>query len=235
MPKLHAVDDSNGNKHWYTVNDWPHFIVTLAGVVVVCVYTMYACQQVSETQHANQIAKSALAEANKPYLNFEALFPNKSVDPIEPHATHLHVGFTLRNYGNTPALSARIKMCKPIIRDNILPPEYKCDQEDKINFIGIVSPKQGINIIGPAVPDDVLTATRNGSKVVYIMGYIEYADGVSFDEHNIPLKRAATFCQQIVQSPIASGVSLPPGYDFPIVGLGCRDFPYCVDAGCELP
>jgi hypothetical protein len=235
MRNRHEADQSNGNKHWYTVDDWPHLIVTLAGVVVVCFYTVYACQQVSETQRANQIAKSALAETNKPYVNFEGLFPNKSVDSIEPHAMHEHVGFILRNYGNTPALSARIKMCKPLIRDNILPPEYKCEQEDKTNFIGIISPKQGINIIGPVVPDGILAATKIGSKVVYIIGYIEYADGVSFDAYNIPLKRAATFCQQIVQSSIASGVILPAGYDVPIVGLGCKDFPYCVDAGCELP
>src|ERR1700722_8050715 len=78
----------------------PSFWVNVITLIVVGFYTFYASQQVTQTQTANGIAKRALAEANKPYVMLASLNPNYTNDV---NGVHLRIGFSLNNFGNTPA------------------------------------------------------------------------------------------------------------------------------------
>jgi hypothetical protein len=117
----------------------PMFWIGLLTLIVVGVYTYIASQQVVETQNANAIAKKALAEANKPYVMFSALNPNFTTDV---NGIHLRVGFTLVNFGNTPASYLRFTNCDPIILNPGVVPNIECKISEKPSDEMVLGPKQ---------------------------------------------------------------------------------------------
>jgi hypothetical protein len=234
--------DEDGPKHHASRIKDPMFWVS--------VITLLAYRQVSETQTANSIAKKALAEANKPYVMYSALYPNHTTDT---NGIHLRVGFTLANFGNTPASYLRFTLCDPIIMLGAAPPNLRCTVSEKISDEMVLGPKQGVNFSGPIIDKDDLEATKDEKKTIYILGYVTYQDSIDVDIHGFPEQRVTRFCQKIVQAqvqtipiPQAKTATTPtptsppppaptliptvPGIT-PIAGLNCPGFS-CIDSAC---
>lgn len=251
MARLKA-DETNRGKDTREIKK-PSFWVSVLALIVVGAYTYFAHQQVSETQTANSIAKKALAEANKPYVMFSGLFPNHSTDA---NGDHFRVGFTLVNFGNTPASYVRFNPCDSIIFDGVAAPNLHCTITEKPSEPAEMGPKQGINFVGPIIKEADLDATTSDRKSVYILGYVTYQDSVDFDRFGNPEQRETRFCQRLVEGvlkmpstptnnaaatppwPPVTTATVPPSpapdlpIDKKIVGQYCPAFS-CIDANCR--
>jgi hypothetical protein len=235
-------DQGDAHKRWYQPKDIPNFAVGILTLVAIVVYACFTKQQVTETQNANNIAKTALTEANKAFVGFDQFNSNSFTSDV--NGLHRHVGFIWRNFGNTPALSPTIYPCKPIIEDNQAPPPYKCDLDSPPVAGGAIGAKQPLIMDGPIVADNDLSATQDGKKAVYIIAYISYTDSVSFDQYGNSITRFTGHCVRVIQTkytinPSApSNMTIPPAMEAqaPLVGKDCAGFKYCVDKQCpEMP
>jgi hypothetical protein len=230
----------------------PSFWISVIALLVVGGYTYFAHEQVSETQTANSIAKKALAEANKPYVMFAGIFPNHTKDA---NGEHLRVGFTLTNFGNTPASYVRFNSCDPIIFDGVAAPSLHCTVTEKPSEFSEIGPKQALSIFGPVIKEADLEATTVDKKSVYVLGYVTYQDSVDFDRFGNPEQRETRFCQRLIEgvlkniSPANNAVAAtspwPPTttgaipsaipdlpIDKKIIGQYCPAFS-CLDASCR--
>ena len=126
-------------------------------------------------QTANSIAKKALTEANKPYVMFSSLFPNYISDNA---GRHFHLGVTWINLGNTPATFVRVFNCHPIIREDIVEPEFHCNISESKEQTpeAVIGPKQPHTVIGPVIKESDFADTRTEKKAIYIFGYVTYQD-----------------------------------------------------------
>jgi hypothetical protein len=232
----------------------PSFWITVATFLVVGGYTYFAHQQVTETQTANLIAKQALTEANKPYVMLTALSPNYTSDT---NGIHLRLGFTLTNYGNTPAHFVRFTSCEPIIRADASP-DIHCNKTSAPGDPTDLGPKQFINISGEIVKDEDMEATKDAKKSVYVLGYVTYQDSIDMDANNLPEQRETRFCLKAIRaipklittpttpnpksqpnietpaptSPPQPSSEPPPEAFPPIVGQACPAFS-CMDKTCK--
>jgi hypothetical protein len=225
----------------------PSFWVAVITLVVISGYTYFAHQQVTETQTANGIAKKALAEANKPYVMYSTIYPNHTSDK---NGTHLRIGFSLVNFGNTPASYLRFTNCDPIIVDGGVAPNLKCTVSEKPSDEFVLGPKQQVNYTGSIIKESDLDATREDKKNIYVLGYVTYQDSIDLDPYGNPEQRETRFCQKIAQTsletvtipvpPAASAQSQapqpPPALQLPagiapIAAFGCPAFT-CTDSGC---
>jgi hypothetical protein len=224
------ANHSDTNQRWYYIKDVPYFLVTLAGVIIVGIYTFYARQQVEGTQGANQISLHGITEVNRPYIGFSGLIASKTADN---NGVHKRIGITWTNFGNTPAVSIKNMLCKPIVRDDIIPPPYKCDLYEPISSGPNIQPKQPINWIGPIISDSDLKGTETETKIVYVLGYIAYQDNTEVDTEGKPLQRVSSACQRIVQQPMPSNPPQPIISEQAISAFSCTNFDYCADEGCK--
>jgi hypothetical protein len=224
----------------------PTFYVNVLTLIVVAVYTCFACSQVRETQTANSIAKKALTEANKPYVMFSALNPNHTMDT---NGDHFRVGFTFTNWGNTPANYLRFTNCDPIVVSGGVNPELRCNASEKASDALDLGPKQPISFTGSIIKESDLEDTRADKKNIYILGYVTYSDSIDVNAFGNPEQRETRICQKIqsatlrrVQPPTEPNSSettssvhqttQPPVTVAPLVGLGCGGFS-CMDTACN--
>jgi hypothetical protein len=257
------VPPSNSNhghatKHITSIKD-PMFWVTLATLIVVSVYTLFACKQVQETQTANSIAKKALTEANKPYVMFTSLVPNYTMDNA---GRHFRIGIQWTNLGNTPATFVRAFNCDPIIREDIVEPEFHCkiSENKEQTPASVLGPKQPLSVIGSIIKESDFDDTRTEKKAIYVFGYVTYQDAIDVDDFGNPEQRETRFCNRIAEptttvytpppntaanpSPTAQNapatsapnymvVNPPPGAPIiAVAGLGCKAFA-CMDKECR--
>lgn len=228
----------------------PSFWVNVITLIVIAIYTCFACNQVQQSQTANSIAKKASAETNKPYVMYTSIFPNFSRDP---NGTHIRIGWTLTNYGNTPASYLRFTSCDPIIMSGLAQPDFHCTVSEKASDEAVLGPKQAVNFSGPIIEPNDLDATTDNRKSIYLLGSVTYQDGVDVDANGRPEQRETRFCQRIAQTtqqviqlpaapapqsptgvvpqaPPAQPQQLPPGVA-PVAALGCPAW-NCMDDGC---
>ena len=223
----------------------PTFWVNVVTLIVIAVYTCFACNQVQQTQTANSIAKKALTEVNKPYVMFTGLVPNYTSDNA---GQHFRIGAAWTNLGNTPAQYIRAWNCDPIIRDDIVPPVFTCHISESEQPYSVLGPKQGLGTIGPVIKESDFEATADEKKAIYIFGYVEYQDSIDTDAVGNPEQRTTRFCQRVIQPkamvvspsltnpsspPTTTVIDPPPGAPITAIGaLGCNGF-ICMDDTCK--
>ena len=228
----------------------PSFYVNVLTLIVIGVYTCFACNQVQKTQTANDIAKKALTEANKPYVMWTGFNPHYTLD--SSGGRHFRVGINWTNLGNTPATYVRTYNCDPIVRDDVVEPAFHCNiSENKDNIPeSVIGPKQLISTVGPIIKESDFQATRDEKKAIYIFGYVTYQDAIDTDAYGNPEQRETRFCQRIVQptlvqnstnpadnasnsAPTFKVIDPPPGAPITALGtFGCRSFS-CMDKECR--
>jgi hypothetical protein len=211
------------------------FWATVAAFLGVCAYTYYARLQVSRSETANKIAQMALAEANKPYVLVSGFAPSRIVD--RKNNLHERISILWTNYGNTPADNVRATICEPIIRHDLVMPVFTCKVTEALHPSIVVGPKQQTIIFGPQIDDDDLLATADGSTAIYVLGKIEYTDGVDLDQNGNPLPRMTWFCDRIVSrqlnNPTTPRDMVPiPQQATPIISAPCPTI-NCADAACS--
>jgi hypothetical protein len=139
------MDDQRGpNTRWYHVKDFPNFAIGVLTLIALGIYAGFTKQQVTETQNANRIAKQALAEVNRPYVMFTGIAPNITSDT---RGNHTHIGLNWTNFGNTPSITNTWYMCKPIIKSDVITPNYKCDLAEPTTPLPVIGPKQPMGMI----------------------------------------------------------------------------------------
>jgi hypothetical protein len=153
---------------------------TVGAFLGVCIYTYYAREQVNKSQVANEIAKRALAEANKPYVLMNGFVPQRIAD--RKNVLAARIGIQWMNFGNTPAYSAMPTVCDPIIRHDMNVPNFTCHVSESVISQFVIGPKQTVTVSGPVIDDNDLLGTRDDSTAVYIFGKLDYTDGVEIDE-----------------------------------------------------
>jgi hypothetical protein len=218
--------------HW---TQYGIFWATLAAFLGVCAYTYYAREQVSKSQTANAIAKQAFAEANRPYVLVSGFPPTRVTSGKNTLAARIGVQWT--NYGNTPAYAVVPTFCDPIVRHDLVTPNFTCHVSDSVVPQFVIGPKQATNIVGPVIADADLLGTRDESTAVYLFGKTDYVDGVDVDEFGRQISRVTWFCSRIV---LPQPRSSQPPYDpipTPIEGtvpvsFGCATL-NCADDACR--
>jgi hypothetical protein len=241
-------DESEPNNPWQIKDAWG-FSVSLLTLIAVAVYAWYARQQVTESQNANSIAKEALAEVNRPYVMSTGIYINVTGD--QNKTIHKHLGVNFNNFGNTPAINVTWIQCKTIIRTDIITPTYKCDLDGQPGKVIVLGPKQPMNIVGPAIDDADLEATRSESKSIYVFGYLTYDDKVEDSKDGEHKTSVTSVCYKIIKQDVMVTPTPQPNVpqdvanaaakllesqlspQAPIVGLGCPGFDYCIDEGCK--
>ena len=238
---MNSQTPENNQHHprWKKEVTSPSFWVGILTLVALTVYTAFTHQQVTETRKANLIAKKALTEVNKPYVLAASISPNFTRDN---NGSHLRIGWTLSNLGNTPANHIRYTNCDPIIRDSATK-IIKCNVTEEKSVDLILGPKQTTQVAGSIIEPAILKKTTDGRAFIYILGFVTYEDEVDVDADGKPEERVTRFCSQVEQAePIAA---LPSGtvnatvtqdpagtQQLIIAGLGCPSFT-CIDAACE--
>src|ERR1700730_6912920 len=224
------AEEPKTKRNW--VQDPAMFLVGVATVIVVGVYTLYARQQVIETQAANHIARQALTEANKPYVSFITFYITR-MRASESAPFKWRIGPTWTNFGNSPASHVKNFLCDPIVRDNAAIPNFECHISESEQPETAIGPKQSVNIIGVTIDDDVISATVNGKKFLYIFGNITYSDSINITGEAKP--RLTWFCQRVIKAtPVPGAQPLPPDM-LPQLGfLGCPTL-NCADNACKPP
>ena len=211
-------------------NDPAMFFVTLAGFIVLCIYTYYAHQQVVETRIANQFGVEAVTESNKPYVNFTNLNFIR-VKPTNGDTPKWQIGPTWTNYGNSSASRATTTLCDPILRDSAAPPKFVCNVSDETHNESVIGPKQQSNGVGKPFSDQQLEDTISGKLVIYLAGYMTYYDGVSVDNFGKPKRRITWFCQRLIESLPTQRAVLSPDIQPNILLFGCPTW-NCSDDAC---
>ena len=220
----------------------PTFWVNVLTLIVVGVYTCFACSQVRETQTANSIAKKALAEVNKPYVMFTGIQPNYTNDK---NGRHLHMGVQWTNLGTTPAHFVRVFNCDPIVRDNLVQPQFVCNvsEDDLSKAERVLGPKQSTTALGSIIKESDFEATRDEAKAIYVFGYVTYEDSIEVDNFGNPEQRTTRFCQRVIQPtilatsatspPVTNIVNPPAGAPITsVAALDCNAFT-CMDSTCR--
>ena len=225
----------------------PSFWLSLFTLVVVGAYLFLAYYQIQQTQTANAIAKKALSEANRPYVMFNAINPNHSVDT---RGEHLRVGFSFTNWGNSPAHYLRYVDCDPVVVNSGVEPELRCNMSEKASAESDLGPKQAVSFAGSIINEADLKETRDDKKSIYIMGYVTYQDSIDTNAYGNPEQRETRICQKI-QVPTLRAIQMAtsevtaaldstssvqqtvhlPAPMAPIVGQGCAGFS-CMDGAC---
>jgi hypothetical protein len=161
------------------------FLVTFATLGAVLIYVYYTRLQVDATNIGNYIT-------NRPYVMWVAYLPVR----IEQKKWAISV--QIENFGKTPAIELKTRMCDPIIRDNPEQPSLKCTEAytPNPNNSTVLGPTQRKTWGGTLVDDDTFNATGNatgsGKKFLYVLGLLTYRDGLN------PEKQHETrFCHRI--------------------------------------
>jgi hypothetical protein len=255
----------NPGKRWYHVSDVPQFLIGILTLGALALYTWYSSEQVDKSEVANNIARQALGEANKPYVMFSSLAPHLTKDL---NGVHKQAGLTFTNYGNTPALNPVFYMCTPLTKETSGAPSYKCDLAEPPAKANPLGPKQTTTFSGPIISEADLEASKDERKFIYVFGFLKYDDKIDVDPYGNTKRRVTSFCQRIVQptmtivdnnpvakqspglassqsSPSGSSVAQPGGetqassanlMEPQFIGFGCQGFNYCLDDDCpELP
>lgn len=210
------------------------FWATVGAFWGVCFYTYYAREQVNKSQAANEIAKIALAEANKPYVLTNGFVPQRIADHKNVLAARIGVQWT--NFGNTPAYSALPTICDPIARHDMNVPNFTRHVSESVMSQFVIEPKQTVTKIGPVIDDKDLLGTQDDSTAIYIFGKLDYTDGVEIDESGNRKSRVTWFCSRIVlpqprtADPSHAPIDLPIEATMP-VAFGCATV-NCADDAC---
>ncbi|MFZ0494941.1 MAG: hypothetical protein WBD78_05845 [Methylocella sp.] len=236
-----SAEEPKKKRNW--VQDPGMFLISVATVIIVGVYTFYARQQVIETQTANAIAKKALTEASRPYVMMENIFGSNSKDA---NGIHPHVGFKVTNFGNTPATYVKFTNCDPIIRNDNAVPNFKCNVSEQPTSEWVLGPKQSVYYVGSVFAQSDIDLTKDAEKFIYILGYVTYQDDIDVDYSGVPEQRITRFCQRIekvlrppapnapegtASAPISESPPASAIHQSLLVGMPCPAF-NCIDKGC---
>jgi hypothetical protein len=191
--------------------DPPMFWITLATFVAVLVYVWFTRQQVNVTDDASYIT-------NRPYVIWAG-------EQLRSHQNKTwQIGEGFQNFGKTPAIDLKMHTCEPMIRDTDQPPAFSCTESNApMENPTVLGPTQIRGSAGAIIADDVLSATMERTKFVYVFGYLTYADNLRHEQH------LTRFCHRIEQLQVTP---TPPGYP-PTISIGCITHTWnCVDEDC---
>jgi hypothetical protein len=180
-----AAEDDAANKKRRWTNDPGIFWLTLAGLIVLAIYTYYtrqlvldaeesSKQQAAQTQESNAINRRALIDVQRAFVFIDSYNWGPTGD-FRPD-TGWGITLAFENSGNTPTKDLNIEIFCPFSKTLIDDPYQPKLDGATVHTKRVLGPKQ--KTIGGACVFDTkdLLDVQKGKWLLYIVGKAEYQD-----------------------------------------------------------